>query len=175
MLTSVWLTPITVTSMLSVTIPRGLIIVPVSLDTLEMEFPVAQVTTCFCSLLFTYMIEVFPRIDFVIDYTIFHWTKKWICTNLLLANISQICKNWGVNLGQRWWMPHLSSYLHPCFLVSKCGFYHIYSSVFTNLQHIGGSKFSNPFFRPVFENKAIFLYILRYLCQPCGGPCALVL
>ena len=53
--------------MLSVTIPRGLIIVPVSLDTLEMEFPVAQVTTCFCSLLFTYMIEVFPRINFVID------------------------------------------------------------------------------------------------------------
>ena len=53
--------------MRSVTIPRGLIIVPVSLDTLEMEFPVAQVTTCFCSLLFTYMIEVFPRINFVID------------------------------------------------------------------------------------------------------------
>ena len=53
--------------MLSVTIPRGLIIVPVRLDTLEMEFPVAQVTTCFCSLLFTYMIEVFPRINFVID------------------------------------------------------------------------------------------------------------
>ena len=31
-----------------------------------------------------------------------NWTKKQICTTLLLANISQICKNGGVNLGQRW-------------------------------------------------------------------------
>ena len=31
-----------------------------------------------------------------------NWTKKKICTTLLLANISQICKNGGVNLGQRW-------------------------------------------------------------------------
>ena len=62
--------------MLSVTIPRGLIIVPVSLDTLEMEFPVAQVTTCFCSLLFTYMIEVFPRINFVIDIQSFTGRKN---------------------------------------------------------------------------------------------------
>ena len=62
--------------MLYVTIPRGLIIVPVSLDTLEMEFPVAQVTTCFCSLLFTYMIEVFPRINFVIDIQSFTGRKN---------------------------------------------------------------------------------------------------
>ena len=62
--------------MLSVTIPRGLIIVPVSLDTLEMEFPVAQVTRCFCSLFFTYMIEVFPRINFVIDIQSFIGRKN---------------------------------------------------------------------------------------------------
>ena len=62
--------------MLSVTIPRGLIIVPVSLDTLEMEFPVAQVTRCFCSLFFTYMIEVFPRINFAIDIQSFIGRKN---------------------------------------------------------------------------------------------------
>ena len=30
--------------------------------------------------------------------------KTWICTNLLLANMSQICKNGG--LGQRWEIPN---------------------------------------------------------------------
>ena len=25
-----------------------------------------------------------------------HWTKNWICTNLLFANMSKICKYWGV-------------------------------------------------------------------------------
>ena len=28
----------------------------------------------------------------------FHWTKKWICTNLLFANMWQICQNSGVKL-----------------------------------------------------------------------------
>ena len=51
-MTSVRATIITVTSMLSVIIPRDLIIVPVSLDTLEMEV-IARVMTCFILSLFT--------------------------------------------------------------------------------------------------------------------------
>ena len=30
-----------------------------------------------------------------------HWTKKWICTNVLLANMLQICKNGGLILRLR--------------------------------------------------------------------------
>ena len=54
--------------MLSVIIPRDLIFVPVSLDTLEMEV-IALVMMCFYSLFVSlYMIEVYTsRLNFVIE------------------------------------------------------------------------------------------------------------
>ena len=53
--------------------------------------------------------------------------EKRIWTNLLLANMSQIYRCWGVNIRQTWQMLHLPSYLHlpECFSVCKCGIYHL--------------------------------------------------
>ena len=161
--------------MLSVTIPRGLIIVPVSLNTLEMEFPVAQVTTCFCSLLFTYMIEVFPRINFVIDIQSFIGRRNGfaqICSLQIYPKFVKLRSRSGaktVNATftllftslffgvQMWHLP----YLLLCF--------------YKFATYCKKQTCANPFFRSVFENKAIFLYPTFFVCKPCGGPCALVL
>ena len=73
-MTSVRLTGIIVTSMLSVIIPRDLIIVPVSLDTLEMEV-IVLVISCSYSL-FVYsicMIEVYTRFIIVMKM------KSFVC------------------------------------------------------------------------------------------------
>ena len=67
-MTSVRPTPITVTSMLFVIIPRDIIIAPVSPGTLEMEV-IALVMICFYSLFVSlYMIEAYTsRLNFVIE------------------------------------------------------------------------------------------------------------
>ena len=80
--------------------------------------------------------------------------KKWICTNLLLTNMLQIYKYWGVNIWQTWQMPHSPSYLHPLFFGMQMwhlpSLSYVYSSVFTYLRHICKEQIcANPFFRPV--------------------------
>ena len=80
--------------------------------------------------------------------------KKWICTNLLLTNMLQIYKYWGVNIWQTWQMPHLPSYLHPLSFGMQMwhlpSLSYVYFSVFTYLRHICKEQIcANPFFRPV--------------------------
>ena len=80
--------------------------------------------------------------------------KKWICTNLLFVNTSQIYKYWGANIWQTCGECHICLVIYTrCFLVCKCKFTIFaiyYFSVFTHLGHICKEKIcANPLFRPV--------------------------
>ena len=77
-------TPITVTSMLSVIIPRDLIIVPVRLDTLEMEV-VALVRTRLFSLFVCG--HVFVLLDFVVENQSLR-TKLFSSVTAMLFSVS---------------------------------------------------------------------------------------
>ena len=50
----------------------------------------------------------------------FHWTKKWICSNLPM---SKDVANMIANLKQMWWRPYLLTF------VSKYGLHHVYPLV----------------------------------------------
>ena len=80
-------------------------------------------------------------------------TKKWFCTNLLLANMSQKCKYWAkvVNatfVHQKTWVVNMikrQMWHLPCLP-------QIYFSVVINLQHICREQISaNPFFLPAID------------------------
>ena len=52
--------------------------------------------------------------------------KKWICTNLLFVNTSQIYKYWGANIWQTCGECHICLVIYTrCFLVCKCKIYHL--------------------------------------------------
>ena len=92
--------------------------------------------------------------------------EKWICTNLILATIPHICKNWGVNLSKDV-KCHICLVIYtPCFLVCKCRIYHLCPIftplVFTNLRRICKEQIcANPFSRPVFERRRCFLVVVH--------------
>ena len=160
--------------MLSVTIPRGLIIVPVSLDTLEMEFPVAQVTTCFCSLLFTYMIEVFARINFVIDIQSFIGRRNGFAQICSLQIYPKFVKT-----EEQIWGKDGKCHIYLVIYIPVFWYPNVAFTIFTPLflqtcNILAGANFQIHFFVQCLKIK-LFSHILRYLCQPCGGPCALVL
>ena len=82
----------------------------------------------------------------------FRGTKKWISTNLLLANMSQIYSYSGVNK-----KCHICLFIYtPCLLVCKCGIHHLCHIFTPQYLHIcdifARRKFVHiNYFRPVFN------------------------
>ena len=60
--------------------------------------------------------------------------EKWICTNLILATIPHICKNWGVNLSK-------DVKCHICLVIYTALFFGMQMSHLPSLPHIYSSGF----------------------------------
>ena len=98
--------------------------------------------------------------------TFIHGMKKWFCTNLLLANMSQKFKYWAkvVNatfVYQKTWVVNMikrQMWHLPCLP-------QIYFSVVINLQHICREQISaNSFFLPVIDSlEVIFIEQINVL------------